>query len=301
MSDYAMAEHPDYDKIIVTKLQGGLGNILFQYIAGLSLARKRDCALFCAQDGGVIHQSGLELVGINPNYLDLPADLVRRARRKKDRRLSEHFKSRLGLWPLKPVSEPHFHYWPGFEDLPTGILLSGYWQSCRYFDLFKHELNDIINLEAIVQTCDPALLDTITCNNTVSVHIRRGDFSKDPTALSVHGIVEEDYYDRARALLDREVQPDLYCVFSDAPETAKEMLAHWDKTLFIEGNSQQQDLALMSLCHHNIIANSSFSWWGAMLNRHSKKNVCAPKAWFTPHALQTRSTADLFPGDWNVI
>nr|WP_321980363.1 alpha-1,2-fucosyltransferase [uncultured Cohaesibacter sp.] len=297
----ATSNSPELDKIIVTKLQGGLGNILFQYLAGLALAHKHDCPLYCAQDGGIMHQSGLELVGIKPDYIELPDALMRRSRRKKDRRLGDHFRTILGLWPLKPVTEPHFHYWSGFENLSKGILLSGYWQSPRYFAPLVDQLAGIIKLQLILETCDPALVSQLTGFNTVSVHIRRGDFLKNPEALAVHGIVEADYYDRAREQLERDHKPDLYCIFSDAPEAAKDMLSHWDRTLFIEGNNQQQDLALMSCCRHNIIANSSFSWWGAMLNQSGDKQVLAPKNWFTPEALKRRSVADLFPEGWLTI
>ena len=297
----ATSKKSDLEKIIVTKLQGGLGNILFQYLAGLALAQKHNCPLFCAQDGGIMHQSGLELVGIEPDYIDLPDPLMRRSRRRKDRRLGDHLRTMLRLWPLKPVSEPHFHYWPGFERLPKGILLSGYWQSVRYFAPLADQLADIIKLQPILKTCDPSLVSQLSSGNTVSVHIRRGDFLKNPEAMAVHGIVEADYYDRARQQLEGTVKPDLYCVFSDAPEAAKDMLSHWDRTLFIEGNKQQQDLALMSCCKHNIIANSSFSWWGAMLNRNCDKQVFAPRNWFTPEALKRRSLTDLFPEGWHTI
>ena len=92
----ATSKKSDLEKIIVTKLQGGLGNILFQYLAGLALAQKHDCPLFCAQDGGIMHQSGLELVGIEPDYIDLPDPLMRRSRRRKDRRLGDHLRTMLG-------------------------------------------------------------------------------------------------------------------------------------------------------------------------------------------------------------
>ena len=294
------AKKQDLGEAVVTKLQGGLGNILFQYVAGLTLAERLGCELFCAQDGGIMHQSGLELVGIHPSYIELSDDLLRRSRRKKDRRLGDHVKSLLHLWPLTPVSEPHFHYWSGFEDLSKGVLLSGYWQSPRYFSALQHRLHQIIKLEAILETCNQNFVETITRQKTVSVHIRRGDFTSS-SAKAVHNIMEADYYDTARRMLEKTEEPDLYCIFSDAPDTAKEVLAHWDKTLFVDGNNQQQDLALMGSCAHNIIANSSFSWWAAMLNKNRNKKVYAPKKWFTPQALKTRSIENLFPEDWHVI
>ncbi|WP_319412715.1 alpha-1,2-fucosyltransferase [uncultured Cohaesibacter sp.] len=286
---------------IVTKLQGGLGNILFQYMAGLSLARKYDCELYCAQDGGIMHQSGLELVGIEPKYVQLPEDLMRRSRRKKDRRVSEHLKSAFGLWPLKPITEPHFHYWPGFETLKPGILLSGYWQSPDYFSSLQESLDEVIKLEPVLETCDADLLKRMKNCNSVSVHIRRGDFLKDPSALAVHGIIEMDYYDNCRKHLEKKIKPERYFVFSDAPETAQDLLSHWDRVEFVSGNNQQEDLALMSQCHHNIIANSSFSWWAAMLNSNSGKQVYAPKNWFTDEALKRRDIKDLHPKDWTIL
>ncbi|MTI18563.1 alpha-1,2-fucosyltransferase [Rhodobacteraceae bacterium RKSG542] len=293
--------HREFGNIIVTKLQGGLGNILFQYLAGLALAERHGCPLYCAQDGGVLHHSGLELVGVEPQYIDLPSSLMRRSRRKKDKRLTDHVNTMLDLWPLKPCTEPHFHYWPEFESLPTGILLSGYWQSPRYFARLKDRLLDIVKLGAILDSCDQGLVSQLRRQETVSVHIRRGDFQNNPEAKAIHGILDKDYYDRARYQLERGHTSHIYCVFSDAPEEAKNMLSDWDNTLFICGNSQQQDLALMSCCDHNIIANSSFSWWGAMLNTNPAKQVITPKQWFTVQALKSRSVKDLVPDTWSRV
>ena len=296
----ATSTKPDLDKIIVTKLQGGLGNILFQYLAGLALAQKHECPLFCAQDGGIMHQSGLELVGIEPDYIDLPDPLMRRSRRRKDRRLGDHLRTMLRLWPLKPVSEPHFHYWPALSAYPRAFCCQDIGKACAILHLLQINLPILSSCSPFLR-CDQSLVSQLSSGNTVSVHIRRGDFLKNPEAMAVHGIVEADYYDRARQQLEGTVKPDLYCVFSDAPDVAKDMLSHWDRTLFIEGNKQQQDLALMSCCKHNIIANSSFSWWGAMLNRNCDKQVFAPRNWFAPEALKRRSLADLFPEGWHTI
>ena len=291
-------EIPDPNNTIAVKLAGGLGNVLFQYMAGLATANRLGVPLYCATDKAVMHGSALELVGIHPTYIDLPAKLLRRSEKRKDRSLGDRFKSLTNSWPLRPIREPHFHYWTGFENVTAGTLLSGYWQSARYFETIADQLNNIIKLDEIRAGIDGSVLKDISQFKSASVHIRRGDFLNDPASLVVHGIIEKDYYDRARAHLEKTVKPDVFYVFSDDTEKARGELGHWSNTVFMEKRKQEQDLAMMAHCDHHIIANSSFSWWGAMLNTNEDKTVITPKNWFSEEALKTRNIKDLIPDDW---
>lgn len=286
---------------VVIRLQGGLGNLLFQYMAGRSLADHLEVPLYCVNSDGNSHGSALELLGITPAYVSVPPSLIKRVGRGRDSSLADLARSSFGGWPLRPVREPHFHYWPGFFDLGPGCLLSGYWQSAKYFAHLKETPAAMIDLSSVLQRTEGPVLDTMAVGTSVCIHIRRGDYLKEPSALEVHGLVEPEYYERAHAVMEKLHGPERYLVFSDSPDLAREALGHLPKLIFMEGRPQEQDLALMSRCQHHIIANSSFSWWGAWLGGGSDQTVIAPRYWFSPQTLRHKYVLDLIPDDWILL
>ena len=291
---------PDLKSAVAVHVFGGLGNMLFQYMAGYSLSKRLGVPLYCVSPEASDHQSALELVGLQPTYVDVPAGLLKRAARRRPAPFKTAFQRLTGQWPARPVAEPHYHYWKGFEQLEPGCLLSGYWQSYRYFE------NDLDTLGQIIRPATGrAFVEerwaqwTSGFERVCSVHIRRGDYVRDAAATKVHGVLGRDYYDRAKEVMDGLVSPDRYLVFSDQPEAAEAELAHWgERAVFLPRNAQEQDLALMSRCHHHITANSSYSWWAAVLNRSNGKRVIAPRQWFAPETLRQKNTCDLMPSDW---
>ncbi|SHL22374.1 alpha-1,2-fucosyltransferase [Roseibium suaedae] len=291
----------DLKNAVVTRLQGGLGNLLFQYMAGQSLADHLNVPHHCVAGEGIGHGSALELVGIEPSYVSVPAFMIKRAGKKRDRSLTDFLRTGLGRWPLMPVREPQFHYWPGFFDLKSGCLLSGYWQSPKYFSELKTPPASIMAMNAVLNRIEPSVVSGIREGTTVCIHIRRGDYLKEPSALEVHGLIEPDYYERGHRMMEELHAPDRYLVFSDSPDLAREALGHLPKVVFMEPRPQEQDLALMSLCHHHIIANSSFSWWGAWLGRREGQTVIAPRYWFSPQTLRKKYVLDLIPDDWVLL
>lgn len=301
MTPRSHEEVPDLDRAVVMRLMGGLGNLLFQYLAGRALADYLEAPFYCLAGEGNIHGSQLGLVGIEPDYITLPDAMVRRAGKGRDRSAGDYLRTLFGQWPLTPVREPHFHFWPGFFDLKPGCLLSGYWQSPKYFQSLQADLSRHVDLSGILAAADDDARKTVSDGVTVSVHIRRGDYLRQPEALAVHGIVETSFYDRARKVIEGLHKPDRFVVFSDNPTLAREALSHWTDTVFMDNRPQEQDLALMTLCSHHIIANSSFSWWGATLNKAEAPTVIAPRYWFTPEVLHTRYVLDLLPDDWILV
>jgi hypothetical protein len=139
----------------------------------------------------------------------------------------------------------------------------------------------------------------------VSVHVRRGDYLKPGTA-EVHGILDEPYYRQAIGRIDAVLgrEADIF-VFSDDATAAERVLEFLPKSRLnhVSGDPARpwEDMALMARCRHHVIANSSFSWWGAWLNRSSEKVVIAPRAWFTANELKRVNTADLYPPGWILI
>ena len=133
--------------------------------------------------------------------------------------------------------------------------------------------------------------------NSVSVHIRRGDMKNDPVMAERHGVMPLSYYQKGIEIIRSKVSNPHFYFFSDDISWANENFNDIDST-FVSGDISKthfEDLYLMSQCGYNIIANSSFSWWGAWLNNNSGKIVIAPNKWFNSGP---QDTEDLIPSNW---
>ena len=179
----------------------------------------------------------------------------------------------------------------GTEDIPFDYenvtrkedgFYDGYWQNENNFLPIRDKILEVFSFPQFNDKRNIELAELITNKRAVSCHVRRGDYLKDP----LYGVCTSEYYVKAIDEINRKVSPDLYCVFSDDIKWCKENLGEIigkDKEIvFVDWNKGEnsfRDMQLMSLCNHNIIANSSFSWWGAWLNNHDDKVVVAPNIW----------------------
>ena len=171
----------------------------------------------------------------------------------------------------KTYNEPHFHYAP-IPEFRESLNLHGYFQSEKYFehcaDQVRHYFTPRKNVEQLLQKKYPDLSDTC------SIHIRRGDYVNHP----LHEVCNLDYYKRAIAEIERRTTIRKFVVFSDDIQWCRNNLR--GQFEFVDGNHDIEDIFLMSMCTHHIIANSSFSWWGSWLNKNPNKIILAPSAWF---------------------
>ncbi len=195
------------------------------------------------------------------------------------------------------VVEPYFNYWDGINQLKGNIYLEGYWQSEKYFMGFSDEIRANFTFKLPLSIKNNEISTHISQVNAVSLHVRRGDYANSPKTTATHGLCSLDYY---RAAIDyvtaHVIQPHFF-VFSDDIAWVKANLNIDSSVFFIDHNTNQEsynDMRLMSLCKHNIIANSSFSWWGAWLNQNTEKIVIAPKQWFS----KPTDASDLIPAGW---
>jgi hypothetical protein len=277
--------------MIVARLFGGLGNQLFQYAAGRALADRlgTDLALDTRYLGGD-RAFGLDHFANARYRTDAPLPPA-----KSDGLL------RYGLWRLFGRS-PRFHreralgFDPGFLDLPDGSYLHGYWQSERYFaaiaDRLRHDLT-------FTTPPDPANAEMAAridaAPRAVSVHVRRGDY----LASGSYAACPPDYYQQAIARLSDDPGPPLTCfVFSNDPAWARHNLDLGAEMVVVDINDEARgafDLHLMSRCADHVLANSTFSWWGAWLDPAPDKRVIAPANWFGTAKL---SNPDLIPEGW---
>lgn len=293
--------------MIAARLIGGLGNQMFQYAAGRSLALRHGCELRLDTSdfvGYSLHQ-GFELssvFGIECRQNDplKQGRLLSWQRNRITRRL-------LKLWPslqiggLSVVNEPHFHYWPGWLKLGSPAYLAGYWQSELYFNDFADQIRKDFQFIKPLDPISAEIADEIHAGVSVSVHVRRGDYVTNSKNTAVYGLCEPSYYANAIEYMTDRLGPIRLFVFSDDIEWARANLplgAH--SNTFVSHNKgvdSWRDMQLMCMCQHNIIANSSFSWWGAWLNVSKNKIVVAPKKWFA----NDNDTKNLFPNGWRLL
>lgn len=183
--------------------------------------------------------------------------------------------------------EKDFAYDPLIDLVSDNTGIEGYFQSYKYFESFEDQIrNEFIFKPEIMEKCKNNLLKFV---NPISLHIRRGDYVNHPNFWTVTA----EYLAEALEALPKGNYS--YLVFSDDIDWCKQIFN--EDFYFMEGNSKFEDLCLMSLCKHNIISNSSYSWWAAWLNSNISKTVIAPKNWFT----DPKPLCDLYPKTWTII
>jgi hypothetical protein len=286
--------------MIVVKLSGGLGNQLFQYAAGRRLAEIHDSPLYL----------DLQWFDENTNrsykldHFKIHASVIDQKRLKI--LLDSSTKYRFYRWLEKIPSliqfrEPYFHYDPSFEQLPDNIYLEGYWQSEHYFKNIADSIQHELTITTPLQGKNLDLANRIINSNAVSVHIRRGDYAQNLETAVVHGACSLEYYQLAIDRLSDLVSPLHFFIFSDEPDWVLEHFHLLGQKTIVDNNDANhdyEDLRLMSLCKHHIIANSSFSWWAAWLCNYFGKIVFMPQRWFrdTSHKVK-----DIYVDGWFLI
>ena len=294
--------------MIITSLNSGLGNQMFQFAAGKSLARHLqtelllDISWFKNSDKAQTPRS-FELM-VYP-IKDSIADefIVNRLIRPSSKGVLNRLKHKINR--NRPIHnqwlfiEPHFHYYSDFFKAKAPVMLSGYWQSEKYFQLISEEVKSIFSLEIPQSDSNFSWVQLMqTQAQAVAIHVRRGDMVKNPEVAKIHGSCNLDYYQRAMSYVESKVEQPTYFVFSDDIAWCKEHLNSKFPIYFVSGNEGDRaywDIQLMRYCKHNIIANSSFSWWGAWLNNTPNKIVVSPINWFNHSDSDTK---DLIPNNW---
>lgn len=184
-------------------------------------------------------------------------------------------------YPFEYVDTPSFN-----ED----VLLIGFFQSEKYFEKHRNEILEVLNFKYIE---GKAPLDKFEFGKKryTSIHVRKGDYTNLHT---YYYQLTKEYYDTAIEILKDKT--DEFLVFSDDIEACKVMFSDLKNVRFIENEKDYIELYLMTLCDNNIVANSSFSWWGAWLNKNENKIVVGPSQWFGPSI--SHSSGDVIPEKW---
>ena len=291
--------------MVIVRLSGGIGNQMFQYAAARRVSCVNNAPLFLDlawfQEPGWWTQRNYELGAFRITGEEASDDVVNAFKTKRQnalfRRLPFFLKKRIFHTRQTHIIEKSFDFDPDILNLHDNVYLDGHWQSEKYFS----DIEPVIRREFSFRT-DPTesnrrMLARIASCESVSIHIRRGDYVTLPEANAFHGLCPPSYYQSAVDYLARQLDRPVIFVFSDDIAWAKENLTFLYETHFMDHNGPErgdEDMRLMSACRHHIIANSSFSWWGAWLCNHPDKMVCVPSKWFNSKS----ETPDNIPASW---
>ena len=288
--------------MVTVKLKGGLGNQMFQYALGRTLAQRRRTSIaldVSSYREDKLREYSLGIFKIAEKFGDFP----RRA-------LALALVQRLRLpgisWNLGRLRVPGFPYVltektfsfdPTVLDAPADVYLDGCWQSEKYFKEIEHIIREEFALNGTTANVQK-LAGRIQSTESVCVNVRRGDYVSLPASIAFHGFVGTEYYAESIKIIHARVTNPNVFVFSDEIGWCIDNLRFDCPTTFVghdyAGEKFREYLYLMSLCKHFIIPNSSFAWWGAWLS-NSKGIVVAPKKWFKMTELDT---SDLIPTGW---
>ncbi|HUR42276.1 MAG TPA: alpha-1,2-fucosyltransferase [Verrucomicrobiae bacterium] len=297
--------------MIVAKLMGGLGNQMFQYALGRHLALKHGVPLkvdldFLLRESRSVpdttphdynlphfHVAAEPSTVAETSVLKLP---VARGWRRQLRRVQQM----LAPGSLTHVLERGLAFDPRVLRAGPDVYLEGYWQSPRYFEPVAAQIRADFELRDGPDGRNAALLLDIADSEAVAVHVRRGDYITSPGAARVHGLCGLDYYEAALAEIARRVRVPRFFLFSDDPAWVQANLRVPGTATMITHNGPRpwEDLRLMRACRHFVIANSSFSWWGAWLSAAPGKIVIAPRRWALESGL---NVATRHPPEWQTL
>ena len=278
--------------MIITKIKGGLGNQLFQYATGRAVASLHKLPL-------KLDLTWFETYNLHNGYrldqLAIQADIAIKKeiiKMKGGNNLLFSALRKVGLVKRKSYfKEKRSSYFDASIFKNNFIYLEGYWQNELYFSKIRDLLLRELSPRSPMNDVGCSYLKCIKNSNSVSLHVRRGDYLK----LKNIGVLDVDYYISAVEHIRKNVEKPTFYVFSDDLEWCKNSLGFLDGCIYIDRTQGDiEDLKLMSFCKHNIIANSSFSWWGAWLNQNPNKTVIAPKGWH----LNDPGSSNVILSDW---
>lgn len=287
--------------MIVVKLSGGFGNQLFQYAAGLSLSKhnnvdlKVDISTLNAPDTvtGTIRKADI-LYLINPPTIASEAEIIRYKSQSHHKKLAEKL---LPFYKRQVYKEASNKFDKMFFSAGANKYLLGNRQSEKYFKPYENHIKNNIILSGEIVFPLIKFSETLKEQNSVSIHIRRGDYLT-PVAMEWLGLLPISYYKNSINTILAKIPNAVFYIFSDDIDWVKNNLIIENEHHFVSNNiskTAMEDFFLMSCCRHNIIANSTFSWWAAWLNDYEEKTIIAPKRWYNMDKL---NNSDLIPANW---
>ena len=239
---------------VSSHLQGGLGNYLFQISAAYAVSIRDNKELkIDVSDIAIVH-SPIELYS-NNIFRNISFGNIDNF---------EHIHQSNHI-PINYINIP---------EVKGNLKLDGYYQNEKYFKQYRDNILKLFEIDDSTKNNLTEKYSDIQFENTCSIHVRRGNYVE---RQHFHPLQTIEYYKKSISIIGEKT---LFLIFSDDIEWCKVNLDFIENKIFISGNLDYYDLYLMSMCYHNIIANSSFSWWGAWLNKNTNKKVVYPYIWF---------------------
>lgn len=293
----AMGSKNQPESMVTVAIFGGLGNQMFQYAVGRTLAKRNNCRLQLDvrhYDQNCAFRYGLgdfNIEAVIGTSRTLPPTRANRLRYLRWRYLSNRHRM---------IREQSLSFEPSILDHRGSIYLRGYWQSERYFSEIADTIRQDFTFVDPVSGLNREMLDRIQSTQSIAIHVRRGDYVSNPQCNKFHGTCPPDYYSRGvQEICSGHPGKHTVFVFSDDWQWAKQNIHTDCEMVFVHHNdiySAHEDLRLMSACQHQVISNSTFSWWAAWLNSNPNKQIIAPSQWFAdPKAKNT----DIVPAQWH--
>ena len=285
--------------MIVTKLQGGLGNQMFQYAAAYANSDQ----IYLDLDFLHNHQTSSETFTSRLYELSLFPNLLSETASRFHKNI--FFSKSLFYRLIRKFTNASIiiqkeNELVDFNIENQYIYLDGYFQSELYFVNARERILHAFSFPELDHLNQRLMEDISSYENSVSIHIRRGDYLK-PEVIKYHGLLPVSYYHEALQIFQQQFGNIKIFIFSDDPSFAKESFGHFSDVTVVEGNEKAawKDMALMASCRHHIVANSSFSWWGAWLSTQKGFKI-APKRWFNPDVV-TFDINHIIPKNWLTI
>jgi hypothetical protein len=287
--------------MVITQIIGGLGNQLFQYAAGRALAQKYNTEFkldINRFETYKLHDYSLQHFNIVQNFAT-PEDVIRLTTfsRLHDTLNKKYLKN---YFRFNTVVEKKNVFNEKIFKASANTYLDGYWQSEKYFTKAADTIRKEVTIVHEPSGKNLELATEIKKGNAVSLHIRRGDYVSNNLTNQIHGTCSNEYYFSAIDYILSRVADPIFYIFTDDPAWVTQNFQIKTPHKFVTHNNaatNYEDMRLMSLCKHNIIANSSFSWWGAWLNNNLDKIIIAPKIWYAD-PIRNQTTADMVPLNW---
>jgi len=292
--------------MIIAALNGGLGNQMFQYAAARALAYKHHTSVVLDVIPLYSKLQFSSLATYRKYELDVFAfqaktnDMLFKHRYLYPLAKAQFFLNRqLNRFRYNYYRETDFSYHHTLTEQPDNTYLDGHFQSELYFKSAEQLLRMDFEFKHPLTDKNAAWSEKIINTNAVSVHIRRGDYISLSKNLHKHGVTPQSYYEQAVQLIASKVPDPVFFIFTDDTEWVSANMDIPYTSFLVDNNRTAEtswiDMQLMSLCSHNIICNSTFSWWAAWLNRNPEKIVIAPVKWFNDSSLNSK---DIYPPEW---
>lgn len=293
---------------IIVRQKYGLGNQLFRYAAARCFAARLGATVENAihMDRPVSERDRGRPFLLNKFRISTPAYPVTefgrfiQSNRKPLKQIAAAVRKQGRIVLLDEPKEFHLNPLPAWDVAPKTIYMRGFWQVAAYVEEIWPSLKDEMQFRDPPSSAqNQAMLDCIVqADNAVAIHVRRGDYLKPETPTRP---LEPAYYHNAVAGLRQRLDRPVFFVFSDDAAYARGLFPDDDAFTFVTHNDDDtsyEDIRLMAACRHHVIANSSFSWWGAWLGKGPDKIVICPRDWF---ARPGSWFPDIFPASWTPI